>query len=1706
MGLFKSIANLFGIGRAQPPAGHDALAKVIARLEEGQRVEQQMLAKSYGSRTMAALNLPLGGYGINVSWLANRNEMARHYRGWVYVAVKKKCVVIAGNPPRVSKATTDQAPQSSLADFRRANGPRNKCLTEPMRRKAWTFLKEDDDLEPVDDDHPLVRLMRDPNEADTQFKFWHELMLFYYLTGNAYIWTPLNAYEVPCEMHVIPSHWVFPMAGKDHTICEYQVRPMLGSSSMISFPADEVIHIADPSPVSKIDGWSALTAAAQWVDTDESISQARWSSFKNGAFPSMAMELDKDALDPSPDDVRAIEEKFLAKFQGEHRYGRPIVLSPGVKLTPLSISPQEMAFCQCLDDETECLTESGWKKYTELTTATRIACYDPEAGGLVYHVPSAVHIANYSGVMYRWQGQRVDAIMTPNHRVYVEQQTSFVSGGELVQRRTAYRDSSRMSWCRQGGETGLKNIWGVKRVSDLADGRDYGVVAAAPVLAEDPPDVEIERFVGGRQQEFAAPYRIDPKTWLRFLGYYLSEGCLQCRRVGDGVNGWEINVCQKKHLDRFREGVLATPFRWRKESVQANGVAHWNASEKGLYHHLLSHCGAGALEKRIPEYVKAWPAEYLRVLLDALLEGDGTAKRPTLKGRGKAKNHKAGWNAAYYTSSKQLADDVMEIAVKCGVCASISSKKDKRPEYLGRERYTVSLASRAKIQVGPANRSETGYDGAIWCVTVPTGLFVVRRGGKAHVTGNSAEQMRDFVLALYGVPKTVVDPESTTYGATAAAQAAFCSLTLKPDFTMLGQIFTEKLAHRFASDLRVWWSDPSPDDPTQSLSERQAAFASGVITPNEWRQSLGMDPYEHGGDDPVLANQVQPWGTGKQPVVAGQGQGGPQGEQEGVPAPEPAGEQQAAGKPAGAAAGGQGGDDATKDAMTTAAGGIADGASWNLALPQTEKPPIPDQPWPVPADATAMSNGGGNGHGNGAGPQSRFSHRPRPDLANWFRRSSNGHTTKSVTDAVGHRHGDDGRFVHGGGGNGNGNGNGHASAHAAASTLANVPANLQANLHPAAAHRRLASLAKMAASGLLALTKKQLKKINPLNILRTVRAAQKASGKGVARAALIAAARRAGRRFRALRNKWGVTGAVAIGGAYAAYYTAAYTLNPSLLLIPVPLTATIFGSANVVRFAYRTAAGKKSLDGSGDSFDGGWDDDLAAFVGKSADELLADDDYLAEARAFVADVAEACGEEVPHMEDGLLAQVMLALLEAFEAHEGAHDDDDGFSGKAWRVKTVEDAQGHLHGNDGKFERIGYIGEHEEERARDRERKPLPYKTSLTDRLAAVASMVDRCFDGIAHEGVEETQASLATFSYETGLLAEEAVKKRIQALMRQCREEGGDGVKKLSTYRDAHEQAYALGHKAATAVGDTVKELSEYADDLEALSEVLPKALASLNKTLRMVAVDASVAIGRLRDEIEAGKQADRSRHLTGEPSEADAAMFPVEGHVRDVEWGETQETLDAWEASLPTALQALPADGKGAAVTLTKAERQAVYEYTTDGYEPLNHNLRDTTTPDEWGSRSRRLHKHLGNVFARLPVADKPVTVYRGLALTNQQTVAMLGRLKKAQASGKTIAFAGYSSTTFDPSVAAEYGGGGKKRRGGAGNDVVFEIAVRKGLNLGEMSQDSPSDNFVESELLLDHDSKFRVAAIREVPFRDPKTDAVVKRVVVQLVQEVAS
>jgi nucleoside-diphosphate-sugar epimerase len=361
----------------------------------------------------------------------------------------------------------------------------------------------------------------------------------------------------------------------------------------------------------------------------------------------------------------------------------------------------------CFSADTDVLTRRGWKRFYELDPDDDVLTYNPERKTAEFQRPTAHFAFPYTGKMYVQTNRRLKTCVTPNHKMLVAWECMHEA---LVRPRLV----------------------------------EAQAIAGKPVAYLLAADVE----GGNNRDSFTLPggkagkhkHRFQDRTipmddWLCFLGWYLAEGhCYQNAKTGN------CSVTLTTHY-RTAEAVAVMRAVGLSPCIDRH---HVTATSRQLYEYLRPF--GKSYQKYIPQDFKDLGPARLRVLLTALLDGDGNVQS------------KNSWR--YTTVSPRLADDVQEIALKCGMAASV--KRDREGFY----RVSICTTRTAQCNLDHDRSGWVDYSGMVYCVEVPNSVVMVRQHGHAYFSGNSkgaADQYTIDYARIYGLP-TVTFRQSAIYG------------------------------------------------------------------------------------------------------------------------------------------------------------------------------------------------------------------------------------------------------------------------------------------------------------------------------------------------------------------------------------------------------------------------------------------------------------------------------------------------------------------------------------------------------------------------------------------------------------------------------------------------------------------------------------------------------------------------------------------------------------------------------------------------------------------------------------------------------------------------------------------------------------------------------------------------------------------------------
>jgi DNA-directed RNA polymerase beta subunit len=358
----------------------------------------------------------------------------------------------------------------------------------------------------------------------------------------------------------------------------------------------------------------------------------------------------------------------------------------------------------CVDESHDFLTSRGWVHCAEVTTDDLALVLDPESGTMAYEPILGVHqFPCVDEPMYEIDAQQVSLRVTMGHRMWVKPRSAaeygFHYAKDVAGKRVSY----------------LKNC-----PTGLAD-------------AQAPPT-------------FPVPHADAVEDFLFFFGFWMRDGWTDknCKRTA---------ICQVK--PHSRASILECIVRLGLEFVENQDNIHMYDRD------LFEFMAPFSVHKRLPHWALRLSVTHSRALLDGLIASAGSINRSNARG--------------YYTSSVQLRDDVMQLILHCGYGANYSLHTPTGYASQIKEGRTITATApnwRVSVVEGKCSptvnhghcsrqmrQTETiaPHTGSVYCITVRTGVFHVRRNGVSCWTGNSSR------MGQKGVVGAALNPEDMPY-------------------------------------------------------------------------------------------------------------------------------------------------------------------------------------------------------------------------------------------------------------------------------------------------------------------------------------------------------------------------------------------------------------------------------------------------------------------------------------------------------------------------------------------------------------------------------------------------------------------------------------------------------------------------------------------------------------------------------------------------------------------------------------------------------------------------------------------------------------------------------------------------------------------------------------------------------------------------------
>lgn len=371
--------------------------------------------------------------------------------------------------------------------------------------------------------------------------------------------------------------------------------------------------------------------------------------------------------------------------------------------------------CCCYDDQTEVLTNEGWKLFKDLNHTELFYSMNPETYECELVKATEYVTEKYQGTMISVKSQSIDQLVTPNHKLYV----------------TYSRDTKTTSYFRLDRADAVDNHKMIKMKKNCNP-----ITGITDSIFNLPGLSVIDRNQYTEWTRNIPDKTVNIKDLMYFLGVYVSDGCISHVGYHYIVNITKGDYTIATKIQQVMSRLSDNTVRLYKDYRKNMNCYRIEVHDRRLYE-FCKPLGK-TLEKHLPDFIWKYDYTILFSLFQGLIDGDGHYDQQYRS-----------YN--FSTISIQLRDQVQKLALHLGYSASyniVDNRNCKGSIINGREikskhvSYDIGFIMHKNEPIIKTTKrnaiSETLYDGTVYCVELEKyHLLYIRRNGKTVWSGNT---------------------------------------------------------------------------------------------------------------------------------------------------------------------------------------------------------------------------------------------------------------------------------------------------------------------------------------------------------------------------------------------------------------------------------------------------------------------------------------------------------------------------------------------------------------------------------------------------------------------------------------------------------------------------------------------------------------------------------------------------------------------------------------------------------------------------------------------------------------------------------------------------------------------------------------------------------------------------------------------------------
>ena len=478
----------------------------------------------------------------------------------------------------------------------------------------------------------------------------------------------------------------------------------------------------------------------------------------------------------------------------------------------------------CYDKDTMVLTNDGWKYFKDVNIDKDLFCSMTDDGKIEYVNATEKIEYEYNGKLDKYKSTQIDLCVTPNHNMWVFD-------------------------CHK--RSPLTKIWKFIESSNMTNSAYGFEKSSLGVSTPDCPSIIIPNVKREHHKEFIGYNFVGEQVnlFLELLGIWVTDGSLSFGTIKDGKqkSGNRIQISQTKNFGRERIEYLLSKLNIRYTCNEQD----YRISNQPLFDWLVDNFIDGKnTHKTYYLTLPRWmfyklSATNMKHFLYGVFIGNGSHHALTheqlLSNNISIFETGAGFNI--YTGSEHFANDLVEMALLCGLCGNKRLAQTRPRTFPNghttldcKQSYIVSILTKGyHFFRTKSNKSYIDYNDKVYCVNLEKyHKLYVMRNGRACWCGNCTHQLVRHRIASYSQKsQRYVSEDNFEYiMPKAIAESSFCSDVFKDTMKTINDAYKDIencLKNKFTEEFINIGMD---DKTAENKAKRIAAENARAVLPN----------------------------------------------------------------------------------------------------------------------------------------------------------------------------------------------------------------------------------------------------------------------------------------------------------------------------------------------------------------------------------------------------------------------------------------------------------------------------------------------------------------------------------------------------------------------------------------------------------------------------------------------------------------------------------------------------------------------------------------------------------------------------------------------------------------------------------------------------------------------------------------------------------